>query len=47
MPKRRLNLVFQGGGVRGVAYAGVLDAMPPHLEVVAVAERRPVPLSRP
>jgi len=28
MPDRYLNLVFQGGGVRGIAYAGALSAMP-------------------
>jgi predicted acylesterase/phospholipase RssA len=28
---RYLNLVFQGGGVRGIAYAGVLEKMPDYL----------------
>ncbi len=36
MPEKRyLNLVFQGGGVRGIAYAGVLDKMPPYCEIHA------------
>lgn len=32
-PDRRLNLVFQGGGIRGIAYVGALELMPPHLHV--------------
>ena len=36
-PILRCNLVFQGGGVRGAAYAGVLDAMPAHIQIVSVA----------
>lgn len=34
--KRWLNLVFQGGGVRGIAYAGVLAKMPDHCDIHAV-----------
>jgi NTE family protein len=34
---RFLNLVFQGGGVRGIAYAGALSRMPVGYEVAAVA----------
>lgn len=33
---RFANLVFQGGGVRGIAYAGVLQAMPSDLQIQAV-----------
>ncbi len=32
-----VNLVFQGGGVRGIAYAGVLKHKPPGVEINAVA----------
>ena len=32
-----MNLVFQGGGVRGVAYAGALECMPPECKVHSVA----------
>jgi NTE family protein len=35
--KRYLNLVFQGGGIRGMAYAGVLDKMPAECEPYATA----------
>src|SRR5712692_5477269 len=31
--ERHVNLVFQGGGVRGIAYAGVLDEMPSHIRI--------------
>jgi len=34
---RYLNLVFQGGGVRGIAYAGALSGMPSHCKIHAVA----------
>ena len=34
--KRWLNLVFQGGGVRGIAYAGVLAKMPDHCDIHSV-----------
>lgn len=33
---RYVNLVFQGGGVRGIAYAGVLDAIPSYCKIHAV-----------
>jgi NTE family protein len=33
---RRVNLVFQGGGVRGIAYAGVLEGMPDYVRIHAV-----------
>jgi NTE family protein len=33
---RYLNLVFQGGGVRGVAYAGVLEYLPPDISIHGV-----------
>src|SRR5262245_7264699 len=33
---RSLNLVFQGGGVRGIAYAGVLESMPGYCRLHAV-----------
>ncbi len=36
MPSHRVNLVFQGGGVRGIAYVGVLSTMPPDLQVTGV-----------
>lgn len=36
MSDRRVNLVFQGGGVRGIAYAGVLDSMPDHCKIHSV-----------
>ncbi len=36
MAHRYLNLVFQGGGVRGIAYAGVLDTMPDDIQIHAV-----------
>lgn len=32
-----VNLVFQGGGVRGIAYAGVLETRPPAVSIRAVA----------
>jgi predicted acylesterase/phospholipase RssA len=32
-----VNLVFQGGGVRGIAYAGALETMPPDLSIRGVA----------
>ncbi|MGA9393224.1 MAG: patatin-like phospholipase family protein [Candidatus Sulfotelmatobacter sp.] len=32
-----VNLVFQGGGVRGIAYAGLLARKPPDVQVNAVA----------
>jgi NTE family protein len=32
----RLNLVFQGGGVKGIAYAGVLQSLPPDFEIKGV-----------
>src|SRR3954464_9120670 len=32
-----VNLVFQGGGVRGIAYAGALEHMPPNMIIRAVA----------
>ena len=38
---RWLNLVFQGGGVRGIAYAGGLARMPAHYRIHAVGGRRP------
>src|SRR5438477_6422064 len=34
--ERFLNLVFQGGGVRGIAYAGVLSKMPSTYKIHAV-----------
>jgi NTE family protein len=37
MADRFLNLVFQGGGVRGVAYAGALQAMPGNFKLHTVA----------
>jgi NTE family protein len=37
MTKRNCNLLFQGGRVRGIAYAGALDAMPSNMDVVCVA----------
>src|SRR5947208_17056802 len=37
MVNRFLNLVFQGGGVRGVAYAGALQALPPNYKLHTVA----------
>lgn len=37
MADRFLNLVFQGGGVRGVAYAGALQALPPTFKLHTVA----------
>jgi NTE family protein len=36
-PERHLNLVFQGGGVRGIAYAGALSTMPSYCKINAVA----------
>lgn len=33
---RHLNLVFQGGGIRGMAYAGVLSSMPDHCKISCV-----------
>jgi predicted acylesterase/phospholipase RssA len=33
---RVINLVFQGGGVRGIAYAGVLSTMPDWLKISGV-----------
>ena len=33
---RYLNMVFQGGGVRGIAYAGVLEQMPAYCKLHAV-----------
>ncbi len=33
---RYLNLVLQGGGVRGIAYAGVLDVMPQDIAIHAI-----------
>ncbi|WP_133820431.1 patatin-like phospholipase family protein [Tahibacter aquaticus] len=33
---RHVNLVFQGGGVKGIAYAGVLESMPAHIKIRAV-----------
>lgn len=35
-PKRYLNLVFQGGGIRGIAYAGVLDKLPDYCQIKGV-----------
>ena len=35
--QRHLNLVFQGGGVKGIAYAGVLSALPAGCRVDSVA----------
>jgi NTE family protein len=37
MADRYLNLVFQGGGVRGIAYAGVLEKMPSHCKLHTVS----------
>ncbi|HVP48589.1 MAG TPA: patatin-like phospholipase family protein [Bryobacteraceae bacterium] len=37
MADRFLNLVFQGGGVRGAAYAGALQAVPPNYKIHTVA----------
>src|SRR5581483_1003622 len=37
MGNRSCNIVFQGGGVRGIAYAGVLAAMPGNLEIMDLA----------
>ncbi|MBZ5603542.1 MAG: patatin-like phospholipase family protein [Acidobacteriia bacterium] len=37
MAERYLNLVFQGGGVRGIAYAGALHKMPPDYKLHTVA----------
>jgi NTE family protein len=37
MAGRILNLVFQGGGVRGVAYAGALQSLPVDFKVHTVA----------
>jgi len=37
MADRFLNLVFQGGGVRGVAYAGALKELPPDFKLHTVA----------
>jgi NTE family protein len=34
---RHVNLVFQGGGMRGVVYAGVIESIPKHCKVQAVA----------
>jgi len=34
--KRYLNLVFQGGGIRGIAYAGALEIMPDHCQIHSV-----------
>jgi NTE family protein len=34
--EKYINLVFQGGGVRGIAYAGALEAMPTHCKIHAV-----------
>ena len=31
-----LNLVFQGGGVRGIAYAGVLASLPANCQIYSV-----------
>ncbi len=36
MEDRSVNLVFQGGGVRGIAYAGVLSTMPEWLRITGV-----------
>lgn len=33
---RKLNLVFQGGGVKGIAYAGVLQSLPHDCEIKGV-----------
>jgi NTE family protein len=32
-----VNLVFQGGGVRGIAYAGALEYIPDNMRVNGVA----------
>jgi predicted acylesterase/phospholipase RssA len=34
--ERYVNLVFQGGGVRGIAYTGVLSTMPEWLRITGV-----------
>lgn len=34
--KRKVNLVFQGGGVKGIAYAGFLRGIPPEVQVVGL-----------
>lgn len=34
---RHVNLVFQGGGIRGIAYAGALESMPDFCHIHAVA----------
>jgi len=36
MQERSVNLVFQGGGVRGIAYAGVLSTMPEWVRITGV-----------
>jgi predicted acylesterase/phospholipase RssA len=36
MKDRSLNLVFQGGGVRGIAYAGVLSTIPEWVRITGV-----------
>src|SRR5262245_25603747 len=33
---RHLNLIFQGGGVKGIAYAGALQAMPKDFRIRGV-----------
>ena len=33
---KNLNLVFQGGGIRGIAYAGVLQQLPPEYRIRGV-----------
>jgi NTE family protein len=35
--KRYVNLVLQGGGVRGIAYVGALKSLPPEIELHTVA----------
>jgi predicted acylesterase/phospholipase RssA len=37
MPTRQLNLVLQGGGVRGIAYVGVLKSLPVDVSLHTVA----------
>lgn len=32
-----VNVVFQGGGVRGITYAGVLHSIPPHVSIYGAA----------
>ena len=33
---RYLNVIFQGGGIRGIAYAGVLDRLPAHCQIKGI-----------